>query len=73
MRLYEEGKIKDIEDYWEAYFGTKTEKGDVFSHPTILRLRYLLTHRSGLPSSAPVVEYVRIKDKSSDEFLSYFF
>ena len=71
MRLYEQGKIKDIEDYWEAYFGTKTKKGDV-SRIHNLRLRYLLTHRSGLPSSAPVVEYVRIKDQLSEEFLDYF-
>jgi CubicO group peptidase (beta-lactamase class C family) len=71
MRLYEQGKIDDVEDYWEKYFGTKTEKGET-SRIHNLRLRYLLTHRSGLPSSAPIVQYVRVKDQLSDEFLDYF-
>lgn len=71
MRLYEQGKIESFEDYLEKYFGTKTQQGNR-SRIHNIRLRNFLTHRSGLPISPPLPQYVRIKDTTSQVYHQYF-
>lgn len=69
MKLYEMGKIQSIEDKVQTYLphseGTK-------SRIQGLKLRYLLTHRSGLPISFPILDFVRMEDRTSDAFFEYF-
>ena len=71
MKLYEEEKIPDINDRLSVYLGNETTKGKR-SRIKNLRLRYLMTHRSGLPASFPIIQYVRLKDKTSEAYLSSF-
>jgi CubicO group peptidase (beta-lactamase class C family) len=72
MKLYDEGKITDVNNRLSDYFGEMTSDG---KRSTIkrLRLRYLLTHRSGLPVGFPILQYVRLKDQSEDsKYWNYF-
>ncbi len=72
MKLYDEGKITDINNRLSDYFGEKTNRGERLTIKNI-RLRYLLTHRSGLPASFPILDYVRLKDKSKEsKYWNYF-
>lgn len=72
MKLYDEGKITDVNDRLSDYFGEMTSDG---KRSTIkrIRLRYLLTHRSGLPVGFPILQYVRLKDQREDsKYWNYF-
>jgi beta-N-acetylhexosaminidase len=71
MRLYEEGQIEDINDRLSAYLDAETAEGKR-SRIKDVRLRYLMTHRSGLPVGFPIIQYVRLKNRTSDDYLSYF-
>lgn len=66
MKLYEEGLL-DTESQLKQYV-TQSEK----SPSRNLKIRHLLTHRSGLSANAPIAKYVRIKDTVSTTFKAYF-
>lgn len=71
MRLYEEGEIKDINDRLSAYLGDETAKGER-SRIKDIRLQYLMTHRSGLSAGFPILQYVRLKNRTSGDHWNYF-
>jgi CubicO group peptidase (beta-lactamase class C family) len=71
MRLHEEGQIEDINDRLSAYLDAETAEGKR-SRIKDLRLRYLMTHRSGLPVGFPIIQYVRLKNRTSGDYLNYF-
>lgn len=65
MKLYEEGLL-DTEKRLKNYI----ERGRFPSRN--LKIRHLLTHRSGLPSNPFISKYVRIQDTTSAAYQSYF-
>ena len=71
MYLYENGKIKDINDRLSTYLGETNEEGER-SRIKNIRLRYLMTHRSGLPVGFPILNYVRYQDTTSQEYWNNF-
>ena len=66
MNLHE-NKLIEIEAKLRTYL-PESERSRLKN----LKLRHLLTHRSGLPSNAPISKYVRISDTISTTFKAYF-
>jgi CubicO group peptidase (beta-lactamase class C family) len=66
MKLYDDGLL-DIEKRLKDYV-PKSQK----SPSRNLKIRHLLTHRTGLPPNAPISKYVRIKDTVSTAYKAYF-
>jgi CubicO group peptidase (beta-lactamase class C family) len=66
MKLYDDGLLdvnKTLKDYV-----AESEK----SPSRNLKIRHLLTHRTGLPPNAPISKYVRIQDTISTAYKAYF-
>lgn len=66
MRLYDDGLL-DTEKRLKDYVPKRSK-----SPSRNLRIRHLLTHRTGLPPNAPISKYVRIKDTASIVYRGYF-
>jgi CubicO group peptidase (beta-lactamase class C family) len=66
MKLYDDGLLevdKTLKDYVP-----QSQK----SPSRNLKIRHLLTHRTGLPPNAPISKYVRIQDTVSTAYKAYF-
>lgn len=66
MKLYDDGLL-DVDKTLKDYVA-KSEK----SPSRNLKIRHLLTHRTGLPPNAPISKYVRIRDTVSTAYKAYF-
>lgn len=66
MKLEEQGKY-DIQDRIKTHL-PKFEKARWRN----VRIRHLLTHRSGLQTNAPISQFVRISNKESKKYKQYF-
>lgn len=66
MKLYDDGLL-NTENRLKDY-APKSQK----SPSRNLKIRHLLTHRTGLPPNAPIAKYVRIQDTVSTTYKAYF-
>lgn len=66
MKLYDDGLL-DVEKTLKDYVPNSQK-----SPSRNLKIRHLLTHRTGLPPNAPISKYVRIQDTVSATYKAYF-